>query len=124
MSELTLNDLFAIKPEIKKFEIEGKAKAGSTKRPIIGHVYAKEFTSRDRRKIWELIGEDESRIPAVYVIYGVCDKDGNRKFVESDEIPIEELVERVANLPDMHLAQMLTAVNDVNKNDEKTTAKN
>lgn len=124
MAELSMADLFALETEVVKINIEGKKTGAQEKAPIIGSIYVKEFNSRDRRKLHELCGGDETRIPASYIIYGVCDKNGVRKFMETDEITLDELVTKITEMPDMVVAQMLAAVMKVNSKDEKATAKN
>lgn len=124
MAELSMAQLLSIPRDVIKIEIEGKKKDGDKKAPIIGEIYVTEFTSKDRRDVHKLIKGDETRIPAAYVIYGVCNKKGERKFVETDDKDIESLIDEIAAMPDLIVGQMLAAVMKVNSTDEKETAKN
>lgn len=124
MAELSMEKLFGLQTKINKLEIEGQKEKGDEKPPIIGVVYVREFTSKDRRDVFAAIGGDETRIPASYIIFGVCDKDGKRKFVETDEMSLDDLINKISEMPDMVVAQMLAAVMKANSHNEKEAAKN
>lgn len=124
MAELSMAELFALETEVVKINIEGKKTGEQKNAPILGSIYVKEFNSRDRRKLHQLCGGDETRIPAAYIIYGVCDKNGVRKFVETEETTLDSLIDKISGMPDLVVAQMLAAVMKVNSKDEKATAKN
>lgn len=126
MSELNMQQLLDCKPQISRIDIEGKMVAGRKKPPIIGHVFVKEFSSHDRRSLIMTIAGDETRAPAAYILFGVCDAEGNRKFVEDIEngVTNESLIQSIMKMQDLVVAQMFAAVSQINTYDERAIAKN
>lgn len=126
MSELNMQQLLECKPQISRIDIEGKMVKGEKEPPIIGHVFVREFSAHDRRSLIMTIAGDETRAPAAYIMYGVCDSDGKRKFVEDIEngVTKETLIESIMKMQDLVVAQMFAAVSKINTYDERAIAKN
>lgn len=118
VKELSIEELLSFETAINKVELTDQSGE------VIGAIYVKEFTSRDRKILSKIVNSDETRIPAAYIICGICDKDGNKKFQENESTTVDDMVEKILTMPDKIVGQLLAAVMSINKNDERQTAKN
>lgn len=104
---ITANSILKHKTVITKFFVE----------PLDDHIYAKEFSFADRRKIMELAAEDASLAMAANIVVGLVDKNGDRIFADDQLGEVTELNETM-------FASLFLGVNSVNAIDGKEVAKN